>query len=206
MAELAVLTGDIVHSGRLPEGGLDEIFAHLSAAAVEISDWQSLPSRFTRFRGDGWQMMVEPRFALRAALCLRAAVRQSGKGRETRLAIGFGTGEIEGDTLANATGPAFEAAGHALDSMTRGPLMVAPNGPLALRSALPLADHIAQGWTVRQAEIAAALLHPARPSQENVAAQLGVRQQTIQEQADSSGILPLIDTCLMLEATDGGAI
>ena len=154
---------------------------------------------FTRFRGDGWQMALPPVYALRAALGLRAAVIATGKGRDTRIGIGIGAGRIIAGDLAGAEGPAFVQSGRALDLIKRGPLMTAPNAPRALRACLPLADRIARGWTVKQAEIASVLLSPVPPTHTALAKQLGQSRQLIQKQAEAAGLAALLTSCETLE-------
>lgn len=200
MQNWAVFTGDIVRSSDLEAGGLTEVFAALEAQAQRIGTWPDSTAPFARFRGDGWQMALPPRFALRAALTLRAAVRSTGKGRDTRIGIGSGTGAIEGGNLAEADGPAFIQSGHALDTLKRSTRMAAPDGPLALRIALPLADEIAQGWTPKQAQVVAALLAPDAPTQEALAHTLGRSRQMTQKQADAAGIAALLESCETYEA------
>ncbi len=63
MTNYAVLTGDIVKSSRLPEDGLDRIFANLQRVADDIAAWQGSSAYLTRNRGDGWQMAVAPNLA-----------------------------------------------------------------------------------------------------------------------------------------------
>ena len=95
----------------------------LADAAREISGWTpGADTRFTRYRGDGWQMhLAEPGLALRAALVLAARLRAADTGLATRAAIGIGRIEDLGTaSLADARGPAFEASGHALDRMRYG--------------------------------------------------------------------------------------
>ena len=199
MTELAVLTGDIVKSRALPPGDLDRVFAALSETATVLEGWQNMPVRLSRFRGDGWQMVVHPAHAYRAALLLRAAVRAVGKGIDTRIGIGLGDGTVHGPDLADADGPAFVNSGHALDTMSKRARLAFPDGPPALRTAMPLTDQIIAGWTPRQAEIALALLAPDEPTQTDVADRLGLAQQTVQKQANAAGLPALEEVCEMVE-------
>ena len=199
MTKWAVFTGDIVKSSDMTSDELSLIFKNLDAAAADIGAWQGMAAPLTRFRGDGWQMAVTPGLCFRAAIAVRAAVQRAGKGFETRIGIGLGTGDITGDDLSGAEGTAFVRSGHALDGMKRGVLLSAPDAPLPLRTALPLADHIIKGWTRRQAEVAYLMLPPAGPTQMEVAATLGLTQQTVQQQIDSSGILRLLEVCDVME-------
>ncbi|MGJ8594994.1 hypothetical protein [Sulfitobacter sp.] len=199
MQNLAVFTGDIVRSSDLEAGGLTEVFDALEAQAIRIAQWPDSMAPFARFRGDGWQMALPPRYALRAALTLRAAVRSTGKGRDTRIGIGLGAGTMDGNDLAGADGPAFVQSGHALDTLKRSLYMAAPDGPLPLRIALPLADEIVQGWTPKQAQVVQALLAPDAPTQEALAQTLGRSRQMTQKQADAAGITALLESCALYE-------
>lgn len=199
MTEWAVLTGDIVKSSDMTSDELTSIFNGMQDAAQVIETWQDTPTHLTRFRGDGWQMIVKPRLCLRALTAMRAVVRRSGKGFETRIGIGLGTAVIRNGDLAGAEGAAFVRSGHALDQMKRGALLLAPDAPQALRVALPLVDHILKSWTVRQAEIAYLMLPPMSPTQSEVANILNLTQQSVQQQVDSSGIGKVLEACAVLE-------
>ncbi len=200
MTDYAVLTGDIVKSSNLPEGGLDRIFANLERAADIIAGWQGSSAYLTRNRGDGWQMAVSPRFALRAVFLTRAAVRMTDKRFDTRVALAIGQGDIPDKTLADAAGTAFTDSGQALEKMKRKRTMVAvpDDGTHAL--ILRLAEEIVRHWTEAQAEVAFHALSPSNPTQETLAEQLGMSQQGIQKHIDASGIEALIDSCETLDA------
>ncbi|MCK0094790.1 hypothetical protein MWU60_04365 [Yoonia sp. F2084L] len=200
MANYAVLTGDIVKSSQLPEGGLDRIFANLERASDLIAGWQDAPTYLTRNRGDGWQMAVAPQFALRAVFAARAAVRMTDKRFDTRVALALGDGVIPGDTLADAHGPVFTASGQALEAMPRRRDMIVVDNESTLAVALRLAEEIIKRWTEAQAEVALLALDPENPSQAALAASLDVTKQTIQQHAEASGIDALIEACEVLDA------
>ena len=199
MADWAIFTGDIVKSTEMARAELEAVFEQLIEAATRIEGWQEAPARFTRFRGDGWQMATRPAMAFRAALTLRAALRQKAKHIDTRIGIGIGAANLSGVDLSAADGPALVASGHALDAMPRRRRLSAPEASPALRAALPLADRICTGWTPRQAEVAYYLLSPSPPSQSHVAEHLGLTQQSIQRHATAAGVDDLADVCKVLE-------
>lgn len=185
---LAVFTGDIVRSAKLPPDGLDRSLAVLEAGATEAWSWAGNPGgpRFTRFRGDGWQCLaVSDVLALRTALLLRARIRGLGRAFDTRISIGIGPGEIgSGTTLASASGPAFEVSGGGLDRIGRADrLIVGWSAPAtcsrSIAAVFALADAISRRWTMRQAAVFARSLPPGAPSQEAIARDLGVTQQTV---------------------------
>lgn len=199
MTTWAVITGDIVNSSAMSSAELDVVFDALARTADEIGRWQGSAAPFARYRGDGWQLAMQPKFAFRALIALRAAVRAQGKGFDSRLALGLGEGSLGSSGLADAEGDAFTASGHALDEMRRGKRLSAQNAGEALRAALPLADEIVGGWTAKQAEIVYALIAPDAPTQADVARERGIRRQAVQKQADAAGLEAFLETCSILE-------
>jgi len=199
MQNWAVFTGDIVRSTDLGAQTLSDVMSILEETAQAIGNWPDSTSAFVRFRGDGWQMALPPVYAMRAALVLRAAVRSTGKGHDTRIGIGIGAGSIADGDLARADGPAFVASGHALDALARAPRMAAPDAPQFLRTALPLADRIAQGWTPKQAQVVQAMLSPAAATAAALADALGRSRQMIQKQGDAAGLDALLACCKACE-------
>ena len=195
MQNWAVFTGDIVRSTDLGAQALSDVMDVLAETAQSVGNWPDSTSDFVRFRGDGWQMALPPLYAMRAALVIRAAVRATGKGHDTRIGIGIGAGTIVDGDLARADGPAFVASGHALDALTRTPRLAAPGAPQFLRTALPLADRIAQGWTPKQAQVVQVMLSPLASTQDALAQTLGRSRQMIQKQADAAGLDALLACC-----------
>jgi len=200
METWAIFTGDIVNSSAMSRGELSAAFDRLAEAAEIIAAWQDAPTRLTRFRGDGWQLSVRPSLTFRAAMALRATVRRGAKTADTRIAIGIGPASLTGSDLADADGEALVASGHALDAMPRDRRLIAPNAPLALQCALPLADRLATGWTMRQAEVAYYMLAPDRPAQAALADSLGLTQQSVQGHVTAAGLDEVFEVCSLLES------
>ncbi|MBA4323617.1 MAG: hypothetical protein C0426_00775 [Rhodobacter sp.] len=117
--QIAVLTGDLVASTRQPADRVDAAMQALRQSAGQVTAWQTPPydTRFTRFRGDGWQIaLTNPGLALRAAVVLQATL--GARGLESRMSIGIGPAETLGTTdLSDAAGRAFELSGQGLDKM-----------------------------------------------------------------------------------------
>ncbi len=201
--QIAVLTGDLVRSTALPGDALDRAFAALAAAADEIGRWQAADPRFTRSRGDGWQLrLVRPGLALRAALHLKAALRASGTGAKTRIAIAAGeaTGTAPRDLNA-ATGPAYTASGRALDALGGSATMAHAAGG-ALGAAARLADEIARGWTQAQARALLLMLPPGPPTRAEAGARLGISRQAVDQALAGAGFAALDDALRLIEAAD----
>jgi hypothetical protein len=194
---IAVLTGDIVGSTRLEAAALDEVIAALSRAADEVGTWQEADARFTRSRGDGWQVrLIRPVLALRSALFLRASLRASATGAETRIAIAEGESrEDPPDDLNAATGPVYTASGRALDALAGASMVHSAGG--AIGAAVRLADEISRRWTASQARSVALALAPEPPTHAAAGAILGITRQAV-DQALNAAALPAILSALRL--------
>ena len=116
---VAVMTGDLVASTKRSGDQIDAAMQAIRDAASTIAAWQTPPTdtRFTRYRGDGWQIVLaDSRFALRAAVVVQA--RLIALGLESRIFIGVGSADTLGTgTLADASGEAFARSGQGLDGM-----------------------------------------------------------------------------------------
>lgn len=185
----SVITGDLIASSKASPEAIDHAMAVLSAAAAEIVGWglseqvEVGDTHFTRFRGDGWQIIVSTAdFGLRAAIFLYARLAAEPGLPATRIAVGTATiDSIPGADLSDAHGAAFAVSGRALGQMERGErLRFAGQGITPCHSALIalLNDRISD-WTAEQAEAVAHTLPPDAPTQAAIAATLGISPQAL---------------------------
>jgi hypothetical protein len=190
--DTAVLTGDLIGSTEAAPEALERAMAVLADAARGVSGWTAgADTRFTRYRGDGWQMHVaEPGLALRAALVLTARLRAADAGLATRAAIGIGRIDSLGtESLADARGTAFEASGHALDTMSRSRrLAIEGQGVTTFhRIIVDLLDERTTRWTRQQAEATALALHPDDPTLADIAPRLRISAQAVNYRLSGAG-------------------
>lgn len=181
--EIAVLTGDLIRSSDAPGASVDRAMQDLRLGAADIARWTGGDTRFTRFRGDGWQIVLSrrPDLALRAAIFLHARLRARKEGLQTRIAVAEGAAQSLGTgDLSDAAGPAFTLSGHALDEMKgRALLMVAPRmTPLHL-GFLDLLGPLMARWTPEQAEALGLALPPDPPRQKDIASLLQISDQAV---------------------------
>lgn len=186
----AVITGDLIGSTRLPAERAEAALAALERSARGWGDGM----RFTRFRGDGWQVFIErPADALRRAMAMAAALAASESGLATRIAIGMGSVTSTGtNSLADAAGSAFIRSGRALDALPRGKVWAVSGGanlPPWVAGLVDLAEWHAAGWTAGQAQVVADWLSRPASTQEERAARLGLSRQAWKARLDGSGIM-----------------
>lgn len=190
--KVAVLTGDLIGSTRLGAAKTDAAITALATASNEFSKWATTgPARFTRNRGDGWQIVLErPSAALRAALYLTAALRNADLGLGTRIGIGIGGADKIGtSTLADASGPAFVTSGRLLEQMKHGRrVLIDGEGTTAMHKAVTLlAAERAERWTKEQAEAMMLALTDEMMTLETAAVRLGISKQATSYRLKGAG-------------------
>ena len=193
-ATTAILTGDLIGSTRAAPAALEAAIELMAATAEEVAAWMPpARARFTRYRGDGWQMHVaDPALALRALLFLIARLRAADLGLGTRAAIGIGKVTSLGtDSLADARGPALEASGRALDAMgrTRRRAIEGEGVTPWQRIIVDLLDERSARWTKPQAEAMhlALVRHPEEPTLAEMAARLDISAQAVNYRLTGAG-------------------
>ncbi|WP_189410066.1 hypothetical protein [Neogemmobacter tilapiae] len=169
----------------------------LAQSARDLSDIADADTRFTRFRGDGWQLVLgRPGWALRACLILLADLRASGAGIETRISVGIGRHDSLGTKdLSDASGPAFFVAGENLERISKyRRLMLAETqtkdetGKNLRKAIFDLVDGQTSQWTKAQAEAVAIWLRQGQmtdarhepTTQKDIAKQIGITRQAAQ--------------------------
>jgi hypothetical protein len=198
---VAVITGDLVGSSRHPADRIDAAMQAIQNTASLIGAWQTPPqdTRFTRFRGDGWQICLAqtPALCLRAALVISAALRAAELGITTRLSIATGTVESLGTRdLSDATGEAFHLSGRQLDRMPRSGQIELSGRAIGDRDQIiaRLMFERASRWTVAQAEALALYMHPDNPTLVEIGARLGITPQAVNYRLGGGGATRLRTT------------
>lgn len=190
--QLAVITGDIVHSRKAnePELWQGRLKTLLNQLTPRASEWEI-------YRGDSFQFMVkEPKHALRFALILRAGILALKPLHElkldVRLAIGVGEQKYKGDTISESTGSAYTNSGEMLDRISKEGRRLAfhsNNNAInnELHTSLFLADALIRCWSHAAAEIAwMYFAHPA--TQVEYARKLGISQPAVHKRMMSAHI------------------
>ncbi|MFN3937078.1 MAG: hypothetical protein ACK4KW_05815 [Gemmobacter sp.] len=190
----AVLTGDIVQSRRHRPETIDRALDSLRDAAEELGREHGFACRFTRFRGDGWQVFLpDPRLVLHACLFLTARLTAASPRVETRIAAGIGDANLSRDgDLAAASGSAFVVSGDHLDRMPRRRRMIIAGAGIGPWQAavFELVEWTAQQWSPAQAEaVALALLRAG--TNESLARGLGITRQAFEARLSGSGFAAL---------------
>jgi hypothetical protein len=184
---IAILTGDLIGSTRAAPERVEVTMALLAETAATVGD----DTRFTRSRGDGWQMALsDPGDCLRACLHILARLRANRDALPTRIAVGIGTEyPTDATDLSTAMGPAFTASGRALELLDGMQILtIAGEGIEDFRRlAFAFAEDYARRWSVEQAEAMAMALDLDAPTQEQIAARLSITRQAVGSRLRAAG-------------------
>lgn len=211
---IAVLTGDLVDSRKLGPDGVSAVMEQISRTARYLGDMYDTETRFTRFRGDGWQItLAAPGSALRAVLLVTADLKRAGHKTETRISVGIGHWQSLGShDLSDASGTAFALSGSQLDEMPRHARLALTAEASTLGTAehgwqaaiFDLAAWIASRWSQPQAEAMAMALRGDWATQERLAQQLGITRQAVHARLSGAGFQPIAKALAALEGFDWG--
>jgi len=190
---VTIFTGDLVGSTKAGQHTVDRAMSVLQDAAQAVAQMAMADTRFTRFRGDGWQIYLDlPGLALRGALTMTARLGAADLGISTRIAVGTGSVDRVGPIhLSDASGDAFVISGHALDAMPRNRRLVTegrdhvPDWQAAI---FQLVDWQSARWSPAQAQaVAAALEADTTLTWAEIAAQIGITRQALQARLKGAG-------------------
>ncbi|WAC03943.1 transcriptional regulator [Lacinutrix neustonica] len=154
---VSIITGDIINSRD------SEPKEWLPVLKKEFNKYGGEPKSWEIFRGDSFQLEVNKTKGLRAALLIKAAIKQNSD-IDVRMAIGIGTKSHNADKITEANGTAFINSGHCFEHLKRNTLAVetghdAIDYPLNIM--IDLAALTTDNWTPTAAEtLKAALEHP----------------------------------------------
>lgn len=114
---ICIITGDIVGSRKIKDSWLLSLKTALKIVSDQNSKWEI-------YRGDSFQVEVEPENAIRAAAYLKACIRVN-KPADVRMGIGIGDIKNKRKKLSESSGDAFVNSGVAFDSLKQAKVNLA---------------------------------------------------------------------------------
>ena len=114
---ICIITGDIVGSRKIKDSWLLSLKTALKVVSGQNSKWEI-------YRGDSFQVEVEPENAIRAAAYLKASIRVN-KPADVRMGIGIGSIKNKRKKLSESSGDAFVNSGAAFDSLKQAKVNLA---------------------------------------------------------------------------------
>ncbi|MEO1139811.1 MAG: hypothetical protein AAFW87_10175 [Pseudomonadota bacterium] len=197
----AVFTGDLIGSRDASADAVESSMTVLKETADMLGDDLDIDLRFSRHRGDGWQILLtRPEALYEAYLAFVSRQQAHDDSLHTKISIGLDTVSHAGTRdLSDASGKAFVASGDMMEhlSTSKGSLRVAISGQGAQTwqmGLLRVSDWMAQNWSTHQSEaVALYLLRRDLRANADRAAALGISRQAYEARFHSSGFPALAD-------------
>jgi hypothetical protein len=207
MPNVAILTGDLIASSSAGPDAVDRTLSWISELLRDGErPYRIAHVRFTRFRGDGWQAMIDPApHYLRVLTGLLSGLPLTDAPLATRIGIGIGTVTRTGSAdLSDAAGSALTASGRALDGLAAADRIAVAGLPaprLACAEAgLETLAWLSARWSREQAEaLHARLVAPNLPLA-RLAGTLGISRQALSARLAVAGEKPLMAAIRAAEA------
>ena len=172
-----IITGDVINSRETQSG------IWLPYLKEGLNAYGNTPKQWEIYRGDSFQLEVPPKEALKAAIFIKACLKQQG-GIDARMAIGLGEKDYDADNITESNGTAFVRSGECFQNLKKQTLGIqseveAFDTPmnLMIKLALLTMDH----WLPATARIVKIALEHPKANQKALAALLGKSQSTISE-------------------------
>ncbi len=173
----AIITGDIIASRR------DKSQAWLKVLRKILSSGGTTPKNWEIFRGDSFQLEVNPAEALDKALMIKTELRQL-KNINVRMGIGIGEKSYNAAKITEANGTAFINSGECFDSLKKQTLAI--KTPWAdfdqmMNTMLSLALLTIDSWKPATAAIVKSAMENPVLNQQQLATKLKKTQSNISE-------------------------
>ncbi|GAB1404095.1 MAG: hypothetical protein PHX54_03795 [Lentimicrobiaceae bacterium] len=194
---VAVLTGDIVHSSRMTAPDLKRLPGVLKSIFNSIDTIckpKTLPVKYSVFRGDSFQLVVEPALAVKTWLLIRAGLRAAfpaplSRSVDATIAIAIGRVDYLAKNITESSGEVFNLSGRLLEKLKAPGLtgFVSANEQLnkEVNVQLLLADEIIRRWTTAQTLLLPMLMQSL--NQSDIARETNTRQPTVAAKVNAMG-------------------
>lgn len=179
---VAVLTGDIINSRDVdPRQWLPVLKELLNRYGQEPKSWEI-------FRGDSFQLVLDPVKALQAAVHIKAGIRQV-KNLDVRIAIGVGEEDYSAAKVSESNGEAYVRSGECFEALKKQNLAVNTGTPLdePVNLMLSLALLSMNTWSATVSGAIRTSLENPEKSQAEIAGLLERSQSSVSEALSRGG-------------------
>ncbi|MEQ9307546.1 MAG: transcriptional regulator [Marinoscillum sp.] len=181
--DCAVLTADIINSRKVSPD------TWLSPLKTTLRQYGQTPIAWEIFRGDSFQLEVEPEKALLAAIHLKATIKQF-QSLDLRIGIGLGEKSYRADQITESNGSAFQRSGACFDQLKKRTLGI-KTGNKEIDEALNLIFSLAcltmDSWAVKTSLTVKTVIENPNKTQTELEQILHTKQSGISASLKRSG-------------------
>ncbi|WOD43711.1 SatD family protein [Hwangdonia lutea] len=139
----SIITGDIINSKKSSPK------LWLQALKTILNSYGNSPLVWEIYRGDSFQLEIDPKDALKACILIKATIKQF-ENIDVRLAIGIGEKTYQSDKITESNGSAFVNSGECFEALKKTTLAI--KSPFdefdtTINIMLELAQLILNNWT-----------------------------------------------------------
>lgn len=180
---IAVITGDIINSRT------EVVDIWLPTLKETLGNYGKNPKQWEIYRGDSFQLLLEPKKALMAALEIKASIKQIRE-LDVRMAIGIGEQDHAADKISESNGTAFVRSGECFENLKKQNLGI-QTGDAGKDELLNLLFNLAlltmNNWSPTVAETIATFLQHPNKNQTELAKELKKSQSSLSEALKRGG-------------------
>ena len=179
----SIITGDIVNSrNAAPQLWISKLKNVLNNYGLEPTEWEI-------YRGDSFQLEVQPIEALLACLLIKATIKTISN-LDVRLAIGIGEKSYDSEKITASNGSAFINSGECFEGLKKSILAI--KSPYIefdthINLCLDLAQLTMNSWTKKSSEIVKISIENPNVTQKELAELVNKTQSTISESLKIAG-------------------
>jgi len=184
-----IVTGDVINSRGIDSNNwIKYLRKELRKYGKESKNWEI-------FRGDSFQLEVEPKDGLMVGFILKSAIKQF-KELDLRIGIGIGEKDYNSGKITQSNGSAFVNSGECFDNLKKQTLAIKTDFPEfdeQINLMLELFALIMDNWSPNSALSVKTALENPDLNQEKIAKLLGKTQSNISSAMKRSGYYPLLE-------------
>ncbi|MCF3107496.1 SatD family protein [Niabella sp. CC-SYL272] len=176
---IAIITGDIIRSESTdPKEWMPILKSFLKKQGQTPVDWEI-------YRGDAFQLRVQPAEALFKCMLLKSMIKQKPD-LDVRLSIGLGDASFQTEKITESNGTAFVRSGRKFDGMKEEKTTLAlATGHEYTDATLNLmarfASLVMDNWSLAAAEIVQLFLEKPDWNQQQIAEKLKINQSAVSQ-------------------------
>lgn len=161
----SIITGDIINSKK----SSPELW--LEALKTILNSYGNSPLVWEIYRGDSFQLEINPKHALKACVLIKATIKQF-ENIDVRLAIGIGEKTYQSDKITESNGSAFVNSGECFENLKKTTLAI--KSPFdefdtSINIMLELAQLTLNNWTNTSASLVKTTLENPNLNQNQLA-------------------------------------
>lgn len=191
---LTTITGDIINSRAVSDPSM-----WADPLKKQLLTFGNTPTEWEIYRGDSFQLVVDTKDAIRAALLIKSSIKKIKEIKlDVRLAIGIGKEKRDTNYVSESMGDSFIYSGELLDQLKEKKMHMGLKSPWPdfdkeMYMMFKLALVIINSWSSNSAEVAEILFSESDITQKEIAATIGIAQSSVNDRIKRGSIYEILE-------------